>query len=479
MSDTKSKLDNGLRIPFRFYDAEKFQDRKKRWVKTEAFKLISRAVVLLPFQIRREPSPYPLFEVSVINAITGAVAVPDLLPYIPENDIEIIAFDGVDYIVYYGTADFLDGFKLPAGKYYVKVSDTINEWFSEVITVVDFSLASDSCFIEIVYCNCSPVDNILYGEYGYKNRLYLEADIGTPQYKTEEQGFEDGNGVFYATFQKHIKTYGVTIQAPEFITDALSILQMHDQIYITPQTGNQARIKDFTADVKWQEAGNVAEVAMQFRETVIIKGKCCLKPKELKDDYRLEGAVNVKVVTIFGDYEMLLDGYFDNDGNWHDFEVGDLLLRYDNHSMTTGFIYSYLGDHEYEPEAGYAVEGTCVYAERENEYYLWVDLPYILWSKKPFIKEKLFANTGGGISLTGTYTVKGVAFPNTVVRLYGRSNLMTSFPTSNPLYAPEGGFVDDTTFRTTGIVRTNHANFYNFKVRNTTFNQDFGFSDAK
>lgn len=176
--------------------------------------------------------------------------------------------------------------QLESGVHYMLMSDGMQTWYSEMFCVVqDISqylklewwdnkdLVFDSG--EILY---NYVTNPIIGEtVKYRNVLYLDTDIGKPEYKFDEEG-KERDGYFFAEKQLSEKVYKFTFIAPEFVCDVIRLIRLSDNIVITKNNINY--IPDtFLAEVKWQEQGDLAGVDVEFETNTVVKKIAAAWPK--------------------------------------------------------------------------------------------------------------------------------------------------------------------------------------------------------
>lgn len=128
--------------------------------------------------------------------------------------------------------------QLPCGKYYMIIEQSNGEvFYSEVITVKDF-VPQQSPYILLEWRNECDMSDVVYKSIGdeldYWNRLYIDGPISKAEYSIKEEGEEDGNQNLNITFQKWEKSQTLLIpKAPEFITDSLTVIRLHDSIKFT------------------------------------------------------------------------------------------------------------------------------------------------------------------------------------------------------------------------------------------------------
>ena len=129
-------------------------------------------------------------------------------------------------------------------------------------------------YILIEYSNSTDFGDILY-QNTFVNRIYLDADVSTPEYELVEDGEENGDGEFFPSFQKWSKKYSITFYAQEFLVDAITLMALHDQINITLKNGESSNVKDIEVDPTWDS--NIecwAEVVITFSTMYITRVGC-------------------------------------------------------------------------------------------------------------------------------------------------------------------------------------------------------------
>lgn len=149
--------------------------------------------------------------------------------------VGVVNAGSVDYFIYLG--DSL-ATSLPTGDYF-SVITTLDGlvYYSEVITVSDFITNRAPHYI-LEWGNTCDINDVVYQQIdgrSYVNRLYLnEAVLTKPEYPFKEEGEEDGDKNFIATFQKWEKDSQFIIgKCPEFIVDALTGIRLHNVISLT------------------------------------------------------------------------------------------------------------------------------------------------------------------------------------------------------------------------------------------------------
>jgi len=121
---------------------------------------------------------------------------------------------------------------------------------------------------------------VLY-QNGYSNSVYLDVDVKEPKYPILEDGKDNGDKEFIPTFLKWEKRYVFTDYLPEFLVDALTLIPIHNSIWITLKNGESNKVKDVITDVDWEDIGETekssgcfAKVTFSFAVDSIILTTC-------------------------------------------------------------------------------------------------------------------------------------------------------------------------------------------------------------
>lgn len=244
-----------------WYNSLDKQNHRKFYVYGKIWGLVSPNNALLPFQVVRNTTASGIIGLDIYK-LDGTF----VRSVLSDVNIKVLKFDGYDIIKYHG-----DTFSnpLPIGKYYLKMMDGTNTWYSEVFSVVP----DISSFIKLEYWNN---DNLYYKDghidysEGFKFCCYLCTAIGKPGYNFEEE-LTERDGYKFIEKQVSSKVYNMTFAAPEFICDALRLVRMCDNIRITDKD-DVYKILSFTVDPKWEDNGDLASVDTEFEtDTVVTK----------------------------------------------------------------------------------------------------------------------------------------------------------------------------------------------------------------
>ena len=156
---------------------------------------------------------------------------------------------------------------IPVGDYELIVSDSLNTWYSEVITFLDFTpdlVGSECVLTKFTFWAECDIAGIFYrtvaqGDEQYKNVIYLDVDAGKPEYIYSEEGEEDAFGNFTAELRRTEKQYLLQPILPEFMLDAITLLPHYipDNGYtkvveVLTADGYEAEVDRITITPKWQ-----------------------------------------------------------------------------------------------------------------------------------------------------------------------------------------------------------------------------------
>lgn len=104
----------------------------------------------------------------------------------------------------------------------------------------------------------------------FKNVLYLDTEVGMPEYTFTEEG-EERNGYFFPTKQISEKVFSMKFVAPEYLCDVLRLIRMSDVAKITDNLGRTYRVEQFEMEVEWLEQGHYAEAECTFHTDTMVK----------------------------------------------------------------------------------------------------------------------------------------------------------------------------------------------------------------
>lgn len=245
-----------------FYSSVAEQNHRLPYAYGAVYPLYCDDTRILPFQIIRPTRQNTI--TSVILFDKDGTQVRDLTS---DMSFDIVALEDYDVIVY--TAQFGYAQELPIGQYYISVSDGAQTWYSDIFTIV----SDITPYVKLEWYDeenfVMDAGTIVYNNPRFINRLYLNTEIGKPDYQFEEEG-EQRDGYFFPEKQLSEKTYRFTILAPEYLCDVMRFIRMADHIQITAD-GYTYNADTFLITPKWQTQGDLASVEVEFESNTVAK----------------------------------------------------------------------------------------------------------------------------------------------------------------------------------------------------------------
>jgi hypothetical protein len=128
--------------------------------------------------------------------------------------------------------------------------------------------------IKIQWWNSTDFGNTLYSR-GFRQQLFLDTVLGTPEILEVIVGDSDGEGGVIPSFQKRAKQYKFEVFVPEFLIDALNDIRLHDNINITDELGVVYEVTNRSTfevgDGTWSNTGcnKLLTISFQTGERII------------------------------------------------------------------------------------------------------------------------------------------------------------------------------------------------------------------
>lgn len=175
-----------------------------------------------------------------------------------------------DCIIY--TAGTALGSALPNGQYYLRLTDGVNTWYSEIFTAVN----DIAPYLKITWWDeqdfVMDAGTIVYSENGvniFKNILYLDSSLAKPEYPFEEEG-ETRDGYFFPVKQISEKRYRFAFWASEYLLDVMRFIRMADYAEIDWH-GQHFSLDTFLITPEWEANGDIAAVEASFDTATVAK----------------------------------------------------------------------------------------------------------------------------------------------------------------------------------------------------------------
>lgn len=251
-----------------WYPEISMQNHRKSYAYGRVYPLYAPANKLLPFQIIR-PKRQNEIQSVILYKKNGQISA-DITQEIKNAGLQIVKFDDEDYDVILYPAIFSMVINQKDGMYYMRLSDGVDTWYSDVFTAIQ----NVSNYLKIEWWD---VDNlifdggqIVYNNPSFKNTLYLCTELGKPEYEFTEEG-EERDGRFFAEKQISQKIYKCVILAPEYLCDVMRLIRLSDYVFVTDMYGQRYKCDTFLITPKWQTQGDLASVEIEFTTNTVVK----------------------------------------------------------------------------------------------------------------------------------------------------------------------------------------------------------------
>lgn len=244
------------------------QNHRKSYAYGNIYPLFTPKNKLLPFQIMRETRVNNI--TSVVMFKKNGQQFANITQNMIETGLQIVRFEtmGYDIVVYPGILPM--PINTPQGMYYVQISDGVQTWYSDIFTVVN----DISGYLKIEWFD---IENMVFdaGQIVYKNPkfvnvLYLNTELGKPEYVFEEDG-ETRDGYFFPEKQISEKTYKCVALAPEYLCDVMRFIRMSDHVVVTDKYKRKYYVDTFLITPKWETQGDIASVEIEFQTATVVK----------------------------------------------------------------------------------------------------------------------------------------------------------------------------------------------------------------
>lgn len=249
-----------------WYDSIEKQNRYLHQVKgyESSFKLSIPSDRMIPFQFRVKSGVREIESCHLMKE--DGTQLDDLISN-SKLKIKTTSFNGFDVISCDGKSTFSND--LPyGGPYYLRMSNGVSIWYSELFYVDAYQDLSKMLKIE-TDCDNDLGDAIFQD--GFSFWCYLKTDLGTPSYEYIEDGIKK-DGIFLPVKQLVRKEYKFTTYVPEFLCDALNAMRVNDNIIFTSKIYGELRAVEMSIEnPKWQGDGGFSLLDISFKTDWQIK----------------------------------------------------------------------------------------------------------------------------------------------------------------------------------------------------------------
>lgn len=251
--------------PLTWYKNIEEQNHRRWYAYGHVHQLCMPLGTILPFQFVRGAKPTEIVSVT-LNSLDGDNVI-DITTAMFNSGLTLInKYNGYGFDVINYTSDRALSVSVKEGLYYLTISDNVGVFYSEVFAFV----ADTSRLLRIEWEN---YEDMIYNDgitLAGKSVLYLNTELGKPEYTFEEEG-TDRDGLFFPEKQLSEKLYKFTFMAPEYLCDSLRLAQMADVVTITDKYGRNYNCDTFHIAVEWQDQGDLAAVEAEFTTSTVLK----------------------------------------------------------------------------------------------------------------------------------------------------------------------------------------------------------------
>lgn len=246
-----------------FYNSLDEQNHRKSYAYGAIYPLYTPIGKVPPFQVllssAASPSSITLYKAdgTSVDSVTMSVTVKSFTGY------AVMLWDGT------GTVSAVSA----EGQYYLAMSVGNTTIYSDIFTVVSNISAYTKVewydLEDLVMEGCRIVYDLGNSQY-FKNFVYLNTELGKPEYEFEEEG-ETRDGLFFPEKMISEKTYKMTFLASEYMCDVMRFVRMSDKVKVTDKYGRNYQCDTFLITPKWETQGDLASVEVEFQTNVVAK----------------------------------------------------------------------------------------------------------------------------------------------------------------------------------------------------------------
>lgn len=252
-----------------FYQSIDEQSNRRSYAYGEVYPIYTQVGYVPPFQIMLPHSDATVTAARLYNK--AGVQQSSILSGLTSAGLVKKQFENYDVLVFPSSSgNVFSG----EGQYYMKIelSDS-TAYYSDFFTAV----GQISPFLKVEWWDeqdfimdgCRIVYNITE-QHLFKNRLYLQTELGKPEYEFEEEG-DTRDGYFFPEKKLSQKKYKCVILATEALCDVMRFISLSDYVKVTDRYGNQYRADTFLITPKWEAQGDLASVDIEFTCDTVAK----------------------------------------------------------------------------------------------------------------------------------------------------------------------------------------------------------------
>jgi len=263
-----------------------FFDKQRSIAYCQQYEIYTEMQQILPFQIQLEGLNHQVAGVTLYKS-NGDVVIQNILQYMESAGlvIEQDASGLNDILVFRSIAPM--ALNLIEGYYYIDFEVQQNQTNPKRYNSEIFHMMPNlDNFLKLEYFANDEIEypfGTINFAYPFKFRMYINTDIGRPDYKTTNEELVRDGITFYRK-QLSQKVFKFAFIAPEYICDALRLAPLCENKKLTDQYGNEYYLKTMKLDVSF-DSGYFAKVKCEFSIDDVIKRTPQRYPQESYEDF--------------------------------------------------------------------------------------------------------------------------------------------------------------------------------------------------
>lgn len=252
-----------------FYSSIEEQLHRQTFAYGDVYPLYTQVGYLPPFQIVVPHGDYSISAARLYRK--NGTQVASVLSALQSAGLSRYQFTDYDVIVFPSS---LGNIYTGEGQYYLYIQQSDgSSFYSDVFTAV----GQISPFLKIEWWDAQDfimdgcrIVYSLTSETLFRNRLYLDTQLGKPEYEFNEEG-ENRDGFFFPEKQISEKKYKCVFLASEYLCDVMRFIRLSDYVKVTDRFGHIYRVDTFLITPKWEQQGNLASVELEFTCDTVAK----------------------------------------------------------------------------------------------------------------------------------------------------------------------------------------------------------------
>lgn len=208
-------------------------------------------------------SPNVWSTAELIDVKTGVAT--DIATYMNANT-EVLTYSEYQVAIYDASVNLASN--LDSGFYYIHLYDGDTHYYSEVF----LACGELSEYIKIEWWSDNDIifeDGRIAYSSGFINTMYVEGDIGKPQYLYEIEE-EERNGYKFVEKVVSFKRFNFDILIPEAIADVLSRLPNHEYVTIVSESITYRATKVEILEPEWEGKGDLTIFRIEFETYTVM-----------------------------------------------------------------------------------------------------------------------------------------------------------------------------------------------------------------